>query len=172
MLKGATKTYYSGRGWLNYSDIGSYRLNSPLWSAKRKDVFDLERPDPELLEDLGRSLYREVRFRIQNYYNQYSIFSPTRPADVYSSSKSFIPYFNDLGELYPKERIDIYSRYTVEARQIVPLTETTIDLLLELEASVEEEPLEDAAVTEKHIFAVADSLPQCYGSGLRYCLFR
>jgi transglutaminase-like putative cysteine protease len=159
LLKGATKTYYSGRGWLNYSDIGSYRLNSPLWSAKRKDVFDLERPDPELLEDLGRSLYREVRFRIQNYYNQYSIFSPTRPADVYSSSKSFIPYFNDLGELYPKERIDIYSRYTVEARQIVPLTETTIDLLLELEASVEEEPLEKMQQLRNTYLQLPDSLP-------------
>ena len=159
LLKGATKSYYSGKGWLNYTDLGSYRMNSPLWSAKRKDVFDLERPTPDQLEGKKSNLYRQVRFKIQHHRNHYTIFSPTRPTEVYSTNKSFIPYFNDLGELFPKNRLDFYDAYIVEARQVVPLSSAAIELIKELEAIVENEPVEKMQELRSTFLQLPSSLP-------------
>lgn len=159
LLKGSAKGYYSGKGWLNYTDAGSYRLNSPLWSAKRDDVFDLERPATELLEGKSSSLYRSVKFNIKHRQNLYSIFTPTRPVNLHSSSKSFIPYFNDTGEIFPKKRLNYNDSYTVEARQIAQLTPAVVDLLSELETTTESEPVEKMQELQSKYLQLPSSLP-------------
>jgi len=159
LLKGAAKSYYTGRGWQNLGETGSYRYNSPMWASKRNDVFDLERPDPDLLADKSGLLYRTVRLKIIHYQNLYTIFSPTRPKSITSSEKTFVPYFNELGELFPKRRLDFLDRYTVEAQQIAPFSTATIEYIAGLEKTVKKEPEEKMKKISELYLQLPDSLP-------------
>jgi transglutaminase-like putative cysteine protease len=159
LLKGSTKSYYSGKGWLNYSGISSHRYNSPLWASKRTDVFDLERPDPDILKDKSSRLYRTVRLKVTHYQNFHTVFSPPKPRNIYSPVDSFVPYFNDLGELFPKKRLNFLDSYTIEAQQFMPFSSVAIDYMTELEKLVENEPEEKMEKINELYLQLPDSLP-------------
>lgn len=159
LLKGSTKSYYSGKGWLNYTNISSYRYNSPIWASRRNDIFDLDRPDPALLEGQTGRLFRNVKVKITHYQNLYTVFSPTRPRNIYASKKAFVPYFNELGELFPKRGLDYRDSYTVEAQQFIQLSKSTIDYIAELEMAAESEPEEKMKEIGEMYLQLPNSLP-------------
>lgn len=158
LLRGSTKTQYTGKGWTNTGNLGSYRYSSALWGAKRSEVFDLDRPDTEIINE-SNLLYRNVRLRIRPSQNFYTIFSPTRPFSVLSSDKSFIPYFNDIGELYPKRKIQYGTSYTIQARQISNLSGKVSDYIVELEQTLPPEDEEKMEEIRKLYLQLPSDLP-------------
>lgn len=159
LLKGSVKRYYSGKGWYNSGDLGSYRYDSALWSSRRTEVFDLERPDPALTEETAGVLYRNIRLRITPYRNLYTIFSPTRPYEIYGDSREFVPYFNDLSELYPKRKMGFRSAYTVQARQFANITTKVRNYIVELEQTLPPEDAEKMAELHKQFLQLPEELP-------------
>lgn len=163
LLKGSTRAVYTGKGWVNPGATGSYRYDGPLWSAKKVDVFDLERPDPNQDEQVGM-LFRTVNLTVTPHHNLYTLFSPTRPTSVRSSVNNFIPYFNDIGELFPKHRLDFMERYSVTAKQFVRLTPKIVNYIADLEENLPPEDEEKMDDIRELYLQLPDNLPPSVSS--------
>ena len=115
-LAGAIYDAYDGRGWYDGEALGRFRLNSPLWRGKRREVFAVDKPAAnaaELYEKLSETDTLEisvnVRFR--------SIFANGKleSLDMKQSSDPSI-YFNTQGELFTLEFPDVGASYILKTR--------------------------------------------------------
>ena len=158
LLKGSVKTYYTGKGWKNDEALGTYRYDSALWNAKRSDVFDLDRPVLDNPDD-RYNMERSITLRITPYKNLYTLFSPTRPISLSGSDKNFIPYFNNIGELYPKHKINVRAAYSVTAYQIYDLNNRLTDFVVGLENTLPPEDEEKAAEIQRLYMQLPENLP-------------
>ncbi len=158
LIKGSTRSIYTGKGWYNPSETGSYRYNSTIWRIKRNEVFDTNRPSAEF-DDQPGMLLRKVNLTISPYQNLYTIFSPTRPTSIRGGNKHFVPYFNDLGELFPKKRLDFFEPYTVTASQFMRLTDKVVKYIAELEKVVPDEDPEKMDELRNLYLQLPDTLP-------------
>ncbi|MDL2288883.1 hypothetical protein LJC32_05880, partial [Oscillospiraceae bacterium OttesenSCG-928-F05] len=119
LLRGAVRDVYTGSAWLS-GDSHAYRFDGLMWRDKRAEVFGLDRPEEALLAALEvPEAYPEspVSILLKPYRALTAYFTPEKPGALDGDT---IAYFNDLGELYPKEALNFMQSYGVEGRAVTP----------------------------------------------------
>ena len=162
LLRGSVQDFYTGRGWNDSGDNGRFRLESPMWSGRRRDVFGLSLPKGRRAEELYRRLTREVSFVIHPRNYQYcALFTAGRLEDVSFSTGGEDIYFNNQGEVFTRGYIS--GSYQVSGRELLPRSPEVDQQMLMLERLALENNragAKDLEEISRQYLQLPDALPQ------------
>ncbi len=148
LLTGTYRDSYTGKGWQDSGKFGTYRFDSPMWSALRDEAFSLDIPDLEEYPDADE-LYRSVSVTVVPHRHFGTLFTAGRPTAAFGSTKSFVAYFSEQGELFPKEQLHFLEDYSIRSLQWNPLNSRTVDRILKIEDEVKENDAQAAKDAKK-----------------------
>lgn len=162
LLRGSVQDFYTGRGWIDSGDNGRFRLESPMWGGRRKDVFGLDLPKGRRAEELYQRLTREVTYTIHpRNYRYCTLFTAGRPEEVSFSTGGGDIYFNGQGEVFTKDLIS--GSYQVTVREFPPRSPGVDQQMLMLERLALESSRTGAKELEeisRQYLQLPDTLPQ------------
>lgn len=167
LLRGSVQDTYTGTGWTDSGNNGRFRLESPMWRGKKKDIFCLDLPRDKRAKELYLRLTQE--FSIQIYplgYQSCTLFTAGRTEGAefltFKGDDQEEIFFNAQGELFAQERI--VRSYRIYGREFMPRTSGTDQQFLLLERTTLEKSSRRASRELREIgeqyLQLPDSLPQ------------
>jgi len=159
LLRGSVQDTYTGTGWFDSYSNGRFRLDSPIWNGKQKDIFGVGLPKEKKAKELYQRLTREFSFQIYPRKYQYcTIFNAGRTEGAgYLTSGEEI-YFNTQGEMFTKNYIS--SPYSVTGREFLPRRAGMDQEMLLLERLAEGGTSKEMKEVCKQYLQLPESLPQ------------
>lgn len=139
LLRGSVQDTYTGTGWTDSRNNGRFRLESPMWNGRRRDVFGLSLPRDRGGEELYQRLTRE--FSCQIYPRSYpycAMFTSGRMEDAAFLSEGEEVYFNAQGEVFTKNYVS--GAYRIAGREFLPRRAGMDQEMLLLERLTAEKP--------------------------------
>lgn len=118
LLAGAVYESYDGYGWYDSGALGHFRLSSPFWRGKRREVFTIDKPDAgktaaSYYGKVSKTAVLEVSLsvRFRSLFSEGKVEELRLPGGDESSV-----YFNKQGELYTLDFPATGTSYTVRTR--------------------------------------------------------
>ena len=160
LLKGSVQDTYTGSGWTDSRDNGRFRLESKMWSGKRKKAMGTEPSGNQAVQKLYQRLTAEVTLEVFPKSDRYcTIFTPGRLEDVQFRKKSEqILFFNEQGEVFTQEPVG--SSYLVTGRVFLPRDAGRDREMEQLERLVSDARDKDYDNIAGQCLQLPDSLPE------------
>ena len=156
LLRAISYNMYLGSYWSSNNYIFSTRLDSEPLKERRIDFFDAERPNlPMIPPELYAALFEKYTIGVTNLTDKVggTLFVPGHLQSL--TVRNQTPYFNQSGEVYLREGVEIGQFYEATFTRLKTNSETYEEDLLLLEAFLAEHP--EARDSEEKIQDISEN---------------